>query len=687
MFGILFTYMLAWLHVSAFRIVDRHATFETIAPLDSACVGEQDSPVEAKRDTVNEGPHSTRVQPRRWTAAPGRQICPAMVGPLGDNRFYCRAKEYGSCDRRTGTCHCNIGYKGIDCSECASTHYKIGHRCHPKHLCPTSPTGECSGAGTCNHTTGMCECYSKSAAADCSISHCKEFDTLCVECTNTSCLRCVEGHYLHPDGDSLCHECALDFDPQCVSCNFHSCLKCRSGYNGRRRQFVSTLVNQRLAYYTGGVDEYFPGLEPHHVVRAASLARPLHSRRQRCEQGLSGNSSWQCTAARLQAHHVVCGNSGTIFWSSLTYIAREAGREIRVGVRRTGAGVGPASVSYVLHHLTTQTADLSEGASYTSSRTLYFGAGVTELSFVVTIHDDRIFEGDETAVLELLTPAGGATLGQRRKASITIIDDDLHHASAQHSRWKSRRKIFAGRISQVAILAYSGTGIPLHTGGDTFIVEMNPTFFATRRGLPSAASALKPPYVEESRRVMSSLSDVGNGTYIGGVNATKIGFSTQRAWLVAAGGLRGEYFRNSISQGLLLERIDALMRFSWEDTILQDPIVPQIELMSNINFVRWTGHLRSQRGDTCLLYIDMKGNDLGVRLWFDGRLVINAWRPTGRPRSELSAPVRLTAGHFHSIVLESQMTHTLGERDSGRSIALHWGTSTSRDLVSPGDLF
>mmetsp|Transcript_15914 Transcript_15914/g.47807 ORF Transcript_15914/g.47807 Transcript_15914/m.47807 type:complete len:96 (+) Transcript_15914:85-372(+) len=52
MFGILFTYMLAWLHVSAFRIVDRHATFETIAPLDSACVGEQDSPVEAKRDTA-----------------------------------------------------------------------------------------------------------------------------------------------------------------------------------------------------------------------------------------------------------------------------------------------------------------------------------------------------------------------------------------------------------------------------------------------------------------------------------------------------------------------------------------------------------------------------------------------------------------------------------------------------------
>jgi len=669
--------MLAWLHANAFRIADRHALFKSIAPLDSACVGKHDSPVEAKGETVNEGPRSTRVQPRRWTAAPGRQICPAMVGPLGDNRFYCHAKEYGSCDRRTGTCHCNIGYKGIDCSECGSTHYKIGHRCYPKHLCPSSATGECSGAGTCNHATGKCECYSKSAAADCSIPHCKEFDTLCIECTNTSCLKCAEGHYLHPDGDSSCRECAFDFDPQCVSCNFHSCLKCRSGYNERRR----------LPHYRGRVDDHFAGLEPHHVVHAASLARPLHSQRQRCEQGLSGNSSWQCTAARHQAYHVVCGNSGTIFWSSSTYIAREAGREIRLGVRRTGAGVGPASVSYVLHHLTTQTADLSESASYTSSRTLYFGAGVTELSFVVTIHDDRIFEGDETAVLELLRPSGGATLGQRRKASITIIDDDLHHASAQHSRLKGHQKILAGRFSQVAILAYSGTGMPLRTGGDTFIIEMTPNFFATRRDSPRSASALKVPYVEGSRRLLALLSDIGNGTYVGGVNATKVGFSAQRAWLVASGGLRGEYFRNDISQGRLLERIDAPVSFSWEDTILQDLIIPNLEIMSNVNFVRWTGHLRSQRGDTCLLYIDMKGNDLGVRLWFDGRLVISAWRPTGRPRSGLSAPVHLTAGHFHSIVLESQITHTLGKRDSGRSIALHWGTATSRDLVSPSDLF
>ena len=33
-------------------------------------------------------------------------------GPLGGGQYYCIGKEYGYCDRRSGTCFCNMGYQG-----------------------------------------------------------------------------------------------------------------------------------------------------------------------------------------------------------------------------------------------------------------------------------------------------------------------------------------------------------------------------------------------------------------------------------------------------------------------------------------------------------------------------------------------------------------------------------------------
>lgn len=55
-----------------------------------------------------------------------------MVGPVEDGKFYCLSREHGYCDRRSGTCFCNIGYQGVSCQECSSTHYPEGGLCYPK---------------------------------------------------------------------------------------------------------------------------------------------------------------------------------------------------------------------------------------------------------------------------------------------------------------------------------------------------------------------------------------------------------------------------------------------------------------------------------------------------------------------------------------------------------------------------
>jgi hypothetical protein len=109
-----------------------------------------------------------------------------MVGPLGGGKYYCRGKEYGTCDRRSGTCFCEMGYQGIDCGECGPGHFKAGSLCYPKKLC----AGDCGGHGSCNYTVGECVCNGGYWGDDCGKLNCKRFDALCDRCSNTTCTTC-----------------------------------------------------------------------------------------------------------------------------------------------------------------------------------------------------------------------------------------------------------------------------------------------------------------------------------------------------------------------------------------------------------------------------------------------------------------------------------------------------------------
>lgn len=96
-----------------------------------------------QRERINEGAFDSADQSLLYEGVSPRQSCPGMVGPFTDGNYYCTAKEYGYCDQRSGTCFCNVGYQGIDCSSCQDSHYLLGNLCYPKKLCPN----DCSGAG------------------------------------------------------------------------------------------------------------------------------------------------------------------------------------------------------------------------------------------------------------------------------------------------------------------------------------------------------------------------------------------------------------------------------------------------------------------------------------------------------------------------------------------------------------
>jgi hypothetical protein len=119
----------------------QNISYEPFEPYEQGFVGYYGDSINFQRERINEGAPDTATYPRKFESVYPRQVCPGMVGPLGGGQYYCIGKEYGYCDRRSGTCFCNMGYQGVDCGTCRSSHYRKGSLCYPKQLCPNDCTG------------------------------------------------------------------------------------------------------------------------------------------------------------------------------------------------------------------------------------------------------------------------------------------------------------------------------------------------------------------------------------------------------------------------------------------------------------------------------------------------------------------------------------------------------------------
>ena len=170
--------------LDSFRILDKSGKVNTSAdyfqPYNPSFVGIYGDPNNFQRERVNEGSPQSADQEILFEGQSPRQVCPGMIGPFSDGNYYCTAREYGYCDKRSGTCFCNVGYEGIDCSRCQPSHFKDenGYLCYPKKLCPN----DCSGAGVCDHWTGTCKCLPHRDGVQCEILLCSKYHPLCESC-------------------------------------------------------------------------------------------------------------------------------------------------------------------------------------------------------------------------------------------------------------------------------------------------------------------------------------------------------------------------------------------------------------------------------------------------------------------------------------------------------------------------
>ncbi len=134
----------------------------------------------------------------------------------------------------------------------------------------------------------------------------------------------------------------------------------------------------------------------------------------------------------------------------------------------------------------------------------------------------------------------------------------------------------------------------------------------------------------------------------------------------AGGGIRGDYYKGMNFDNFVLSRTDPQVDFSWGDPGGPDPAV------GDDNFsARWTGEVEAAFTETYTFYTS---TDDGVRLWVDGKQLVDAWVDQGT--TEYRGTIDLVAGNTYSVVMEYY------ENVGGAVAQLRWSSpSTPKGLI------
>jgi len=135
---------------------------------------------------------------------------------------------------------------------------------------------------------------------------------------------------------------------------------------------------------------------------------------------------------------------------------------------------------------------------------------------------------------------------------------------------------------------------------------------------------------------------------------------------VTGGGVRAEYFRGMDFNNHVLTRIDPQINFTWPDGT-----APDDSIGAGAYSVRWTGEIEAAFTETYIFYTNSAD---GVRLWVDGRQLVNNW--TDHDNTENSGKIDLIAGNIYGLQMEYY------ESGNGAVAELLWSSpSTPRQIV------
>jgi hypothetical protein len=138
-----------------------------------------------------------------------------------------------------------------------------------------------------------------------------------------------------------------------------------------------------------------------------------------------------------------------------------------------------------------------------------------------------------------------------------------------------------------------------------------------------------------------------------------------------ANGLAVTYWDNFDFTGPNVHRVDSSVNFNWRHGS------PDSKIVADTFSARWTGFVQASKTEAFTFHTS---TDDGVRLFVDGKRVINKWDPQNK--TEHRGVVNLTAGKKHAITLE------YFERRGAAVAELWWSSpSTPKQIVPNSALF
>lgn len=144
---------------------------------------------------------------------------------------------------------------------------------------------------------------------------------------------------------------------------------------------------------------------------------------------LSTNSDFEAINTSVGAANKVMPSvsaPGVFEYSLASYSVGESDGAVNITINRVGGSDGVATVEWKTKG---GSATFSEDYGNFGWTVLTFDHGETSKTQAITINPDDVAEGDETFSVLLQNPTGGAILGAKSIANITIFDDDTNTSS------------------------------------------------------------------------------------------------------------------------------------------------------------------------------------------------------------------------------------------------------------------
>lgn len=207
-------------------------------------------------------------------------------------------------------------------------------------------------------------------------------------------------------------------------------------------------------------------------------------------------------------------------------------------------------------------------------------------------------------------------------------------------------------------------GLQLNVNGETVLA---PRTFLSWQGYKINVYAPSPQTLSGTAYAFASWSDGGaqshdviSGSSPGAYTAT---YEPTGA---AVGGLTGQYYDAKDFTVLKLTRVDPTVNFSWGSGSPDPSIAP------DTFSVRWSGRVKADHSETYTFYAT--AND-GVRVWVDGRQIINRWIDGAQTNS---GSISLQAG-WHDMTMEYY------EGSKTASARLEYASASTARQIVPSD--